>query len=124
MKPLVQMRIGSSGKEPLRKAAVRMGLPEEIAKRKKKAAQYGSGSQKAIRKMMKHKIELHLDFESKDIANSVAIATEPENKGWVETKVEGNCVNAVIKAHNIGSLRETFEDFMACVSVAEKVSEQ
>ncbi len=117
-------RIGKVGKEPLRKAAVRMGLPEEIAKRKKKAAQYGSGSQKAIRKMMKYKIELQLDFESKDIANSVAIATEPENKGWVETKVEGNCINAVIKAQNIGSLRETFEDFMACVSVAEKVSEQ
>ena len=74
--------------------------------------------------MMKCKIELQLDFESKDVANSVVIATEPENKGWVETKVEGNCVNAVIKAKDIGSLRETFEDFMACVSVAEKVSEQ
>jgi len=117
-------RVGSVGKEPLRKAAVKMGLPEEIAKRKKKAAQYGSGSQKAIRKMMKCKIELQLDFESMDVANSVVIATEPENKGWVETKVEGNCVNAVIKAKDIGSLRETFEDFMACVSVAEKISEQ
>lgn len=117
-------RIGSIGKETLRKAAVRMGLPEEIAKRKKKAAQYGSGSQKVIRKMMKYKIELQLDFETNDIANSVIIATEPDNKGWVETSVEGKNVNAVIKAQNIGSLRETFEDFMACVSVAEKVSEQ
>ena len=116
--------IGSSGKEPLRKAAVRMGLPEEIAKRKKKAAQYGSGSQKAIRKMMKYKIELQLDFKSKNIANSIILATEPENKGWVETNLEGKSVNAVIKSQNIGTLREAFEDFMACVSVAEKVSEQ
>ena len=101
-----------------------MGLPEEIAKRKKKAAQYGSGSQKAIRKMMKYKIELQLDFKSNNIANSIIHATEPENKGWVETNVEGKSVNAVIKAQNIGTLREAFEDFMACVSVAEKVSEQ
>ena len=117
-------RIGKLGKEPLRRAAVKMGLPEEISKRKKKAAQYGSGSQKAIQKTMKYKIELQLDFKSKDTANSVIIATEPENKGWVETKMEGESVNAVIKAQNIGSLRETFEDFMACVSIAEKVSEQ
>ena len=117
-------RIGKLGKEPLRRAAVKIGLPKEIAERKKKAAQYGSGSQKAIRKTMKYKIELQLDFESKDVANSVIIATEPENKGWVETKMEGKSVNAVIKAQNIGSLRETFEDFMACVSVAEKISEQ
>jgi len=117
-------RIGKVGKEPLRSAAVKMGLPEDIAKRKKKAAQYGSGSQKAIRNIMKYKIELQLDFESNNIANSVINATEPENKGWVETKIDGKSVNAVIKAPNIGSLREAFEDFMACVSVAEKVSEQ
>ena len=71
---------------------------------------------------MKHRIELELEFETSDMANSVIVATEPENKGWVETKVQGNILYAIIKAPNLGSLRETTEDFMACVSVAEKIS--
>ena len=117
-------RIGEVGKEPLRKAALEMGLPKEIAQRKKKAAQYGSGSQKAIKSLIKHKIELHFDFESEDIANSVIMATGPENKGWVETDVDGRTVRAIIKAPNLGSLREAAEDFMACVSVAERISKE
>ena len=92
--------------------------------RKKKAAQYGSGSQKAIKSLIKHKIELHFDFESEDIANSVIMATGPENKGWVETDVDGRTVRAIIKAPNLGSLREAAEDFMACVSVAERISKE
>ena len=117
-------RIGEVGKEPLRKAALEMGLPKEITQRKKKAAQYGSGSQKAIKSLIKHKIELHFDFESEDIANSVIMATGPENKGWVETDVDGRTVRAIIKAPNLGSLREAAEDFMACVSVAERISKE
>ena len=86
-------RIGDVGKVPLRQAAQKLGLPKEIANRKKKAAQYGSGSQKAIR-------------------------------DWVETNVVDNKIKAIIKAENLGSLREATEDFMACVSVAEKVTKQ
>ena len=42
--------IGVVGKEKLRKAAIGLGLSERIANRKKKAAQYGSGSQKVLKK--------------------------------------------------------------------------
>ena len=117
-------RIGKVGKEPLRKAALEMGLPKEIAQRKKKAAQYGSGSQKAIRKIMKHKIEIEIVFNSENIAESVAKSTEPENKGWVETSVIDNKIKAIVKAESLGSLREAAEDFMACISVAEKIANQ
>ena len=41
---------------------------------------------------------------------------------WFKNNFPGNILYAVIKAPNLGSLRETTEDFMACVSVAEKVS--
>ena len=117
-------RIGDVGKVPLRLAAKKLGLPNEIADRKKKAAQYGSGSQKAIRKIMKHKIEIEIVFDSKNIAESVAKSTEPENKGWVETSVIDNKIKAIVKAESLGSLREATEDFMACISVAEKVANQ
>ncbi len=41
------------GKAVLRKAAVKAGLPEELAMREKKAAQYGSHSQKLLEKLAK-----------------------------------------------------------------------
>ena len=49
-------------------------------------------------------------------------ATEPENSGWVETTIKKNQVKAIVKAKSLGSLREAAEDFMACISVAEKVT--
>ena len=116
-------RVGNVGKVPLRMAAKELGLSKEIADRKKKAAQYGSGSQKAIRSKMKYRIKLELGFRTVEIANTVINATEPENKGWVDTEIKGSTVNAILKATSLGSLRETFEDFMACVSVAEKVAQ-
>ncbi len=118
----VDERIGEVGKEVLRELAIEFGLPEEIANRKKKAAQYGSGSQRAIKNIIKHKIEFLIDFESEDIARAIVKATEPENSGWVDTTIMKNQVKAIVKAKNLGSLREAAEDFMACVSVAEKIT--
>lgn len=117
-------RIGDLGKEVLREAAIMLGLPREIAERKKKAAQYGSGSQKAIKKIVKHRIQFEIKFDSSEIAKSVAKATEPENLGWVETEVIGNKITAIVKAENLGSLREATEDFMSCLSVAEEIAKQ
>ena len=84
----VNERIGEVGKEILREVATKFGLPEEIANRKKKAAQYGSGSQKAIKNIVKHKIEFQINFESEKIARAIVLATEPENSGWVETTID------------------------------------
>ena len=113
--------IGVKGKEKLREAAIKLGLPEKIANRKKKAAQYGSGSQKALKKKIKYEIRFELDFKTEKIATSIKKATDPENEGWVESIVDGNIMKVKVKAANMGSLREAAEDFMSCVSVAENV---
>ncbi len=113
--------IGTNGKEKLREAAIKLGLPEKIANRKKKAAQYGSGSQKILKKKIKCEIRFELKFESEKVAQSIKKATDPENEGWVESSVEGNLIKAKVKAANMGSLREAAEDFMSCVSVAENI---
>jgi len=120
----IDERIGDVGKVILRKLAIIFGLPNEIAKRKKKAAQYGSGSQKAIKNIIKHRIRFEIDFESEKIAATIAKATEPENEGWVETTVKKKQLKAIVKAKNLGSLREAAEDFMACIAVAEKVTKE
>ena len=113
--------IGLKGKEKLREAAIDLGLPAEIANRKKKAAQYGSGIQKVLKKSIKCEINFEIPFESNKIATSIKKATDPENEGWVESIVEKNIMKAKVKATNMGSLREAAEDFMACISVAENI---
>ena len=113
--------IGEIGKEQLRKAAIKLGLNKDIALRKKKAAQYGSGSQKILKKAMKYEVKFNLSFESKAIAESIKKATDPENEGWVESSIDSHILKASVKARTMGSLRETAEDFMACVSVAENI---
>ena len=60
----------------------------------------------------------------KNIAKAILRATEPENKGWVETTLNQNFIKATIKADTLGSLREAAEDFMACISIAEKIAKK
>ena len=117
-------RIGEVGKETLRKLALKFNLPKEIVDRKKKAAQYGSGSQKAIKKIIKHEIAFNIKFDNEEMAKAILKATEPENKGWVETTLNQNFIKATVKADTLGSLREAAEDFMACISVAEKIAKK
>ena len=116
-----EQHIGTMGKEKLRNAAIGLGLPEEIANRKKKAAQYGSGSQKVLKKKNRYLINFEIPFESNKIAESIKKATDPENDGWVESYIENNVMIAKVKAQNMGSLRKAAEDFMSCISVAENV---
>ena len=116
-----KQHIGIVGKEKLREAAIGLGLSKEIANRKKKAAQYGSGSQKVMKKKIKHEINFEMPFESDIVAESIKKATDPENDGWVESSIENNIMKAKVKAQNMGSLREAAEDFMSCVSIAENV---
>ena len=103
---------------------MKFNLPKEIVDRKKKAAQYGSGSQKAIKKIIKHKIAFNIKFDNEEMAKAILKATEPENKGWVETTLNENFIKATVKAATLGSLREAAEDFMACISVAEKIAKK
>ena len=57
-----EQHIGVVGKEKLRKAAIALGLSEKIANRKKKAAQYGSGSQKVLKRKYKYLINFEIPF--------------------------------------------------------------
>ena len=116
-----EQHIGEVGKEKLREVAIELGLSKEIANRKKKAAQYGSGSQKVLKKKLKYEIHFEIPFESKNVAESIKKATDPENEGWVESSIEGNTMLAKVKAQSMGSLREAAEDFMSCISVAKNV---
>ena len=95
----IEERIGKIGKVPLREAASKLELPKEIANRKKKAAQYGSGSQKAIKNIIKHRVKFNIKFENKKIAESIAT---PEGTCLRSIKFGTNDKRAaVLKAHTM-----------------------
>ena len=115
-------KISGIGKKPLRDAARILGLSEIIANRAKKAAQYGSGSQKALRKSKKHKIDITLVFESEDMAKGVEFSTEPENRGWVKLQHNGNEIKVEISSSTIEGLKRTMDDFLECATVACQIN--
>ena len=65
--------------------------------------------------------EIVLSFPSSDGAGKVLHAVEQDNGGYVDTKHEDDTIVAVINASTLKSLLHTLDDFLSCVSVAEKI---
>ncbi len=53
------------------------------------------------------------------MAVSVMNAVLPENKGYVETSVQGCRLVLRMSASNAGTLRNTADDLLACIKAAE-----
>jgi tRNA threonylcarbamoyladenosine modification (KEOPS) complex Pcc1 subunit len=69
---------------------------------------------------MKTTCTLDLDFPDEATARNIAKALELDNAGYLETKVEGKTIHVIAKADDVLSLRNTIDDYLACVSVAQK----
>ena len=68
---------------------------------------------------MRALLELELCFQYADgrTAESVLSAVSPENGGYA--RLEGNTIIYRMSAENAGRLRNTADDLMACIKVAE-----
>jgi tRNA threonylcarbamoyladenosine modification (KEOPS) complex Pcc1 subunit len=64
---------------------------------------------------------LSLEFADSDEALRISSSVEMDNEGYLETAVEGNRIVAEIPASSLKSLLHTLDDFLSCISVAEKV---
>ena len=69
---------------------------------------------------MKSTCTLELEFPDEKTARNIAKALELDNAGYIETRVEGNILYATTTADNVMSLRNTLDDYLACISVAQK----
>ena len=67
-------------------------------------------------------LELTMDYDSEDTAKAVFGALEPDNKGYVESRIEGKRLFFRIKSDDAGSMRNTADDLLACVKIAEEAS--
>ena len=64
-------------------------------------------------------LDLEIDYPDEAMARSVMSAVLPENQGYVETSVEGCKLILRMSAEKAGTLRNTADDLLACIKVAE-----
>jgi tRNA threonylcarbamoyladenosine modification (KEOPS) complex Pcc1 subunit len=64
---------------------------------------------------------LEFTYPDEDTARKVLKAVELENYPYVEARVEGSTLVSEARADTVDSLVHTLEDYLACISVAEKM---
>jgi len=69
------------------------------------------------------KCTLMLEYRDKEEAELIEKSLKPDNEFFVKTHVEGNVVVAEAEADSIPSMIHTLDDFLACLSVAERIRE-
>ena len=67
-------------------------------------------------------LELKMKYPDDRTAKAVYGALEPDNKGYVESRIDGNVLFFRIRSEDAGSMRNTADDLLACVKIAEETS--
>ena len=67
-------------------------------------------------------LELRMDYNDERTAKAVYGALEPDNKGYVESRIDGKTLFFRIVSEDAGSMRNTADDLLACVKIAEETS--
>lgn len=70
---------------------------------------------------MKATCKIILDFNDAKKVKTVLKSIEVDNLDFVKAKANGKNLEAFIESHSITSLLHTLDDYLACVSIAEKV---
>ena len=68
------------------------------------------------------KLELKVGYDNVKVAEAIFRSLEPDNKGYVESHLEGSTLFFTIEAEDAGSMRATADDLLACLKIAESAS--
>lgn len=67
-------------------------------------------------------LELRLRYDDERTAESVMRAVEPDNEGYVDSELDGKNIVFRMKAEDAGSMRNTADDLLVCIKIAEEAS--
>ena len=70
---------------------------------------------------MKAACDIVIEYDDVGKTKKILKSIEVDNYDFVETNVKEKKIQAHIESKSISSLLHTLDDFLACVSVAEKV---
>ena len=63
---------------------------------------------------------IELNYDSEEEASIVFNSTRPDDDNFVRTEIMGKTVIATFEAETLESMRRAVDDFLACVSLAER----
>ncbi len=72
---------------------------------------------------MKSRATLTLTFPDAATAKAVAASVSPEDAGYIRTRRQGARITATATAEEPLKLLHTLDDYLACVTVAERTAE-
>ena len=67
-------------------------------------------------------LELTIEYDNERIARSVLDAVAPDNGQHVLSTINGNVLKFSMRSDNAGTLKNTADDLMACIKIAEEAS--
>lgn len=70
---------------------------------------------------MKASCQLTFEYPSKKQAEQVHASTKIDDGVFVDASVQDNIITATINSDSLPSLMHTLDDYLSCVSVAEKI---
>jgi len=70
---------------------------------------------------MKVTCDVVIEYDDAKKTENVSRSIEVDNLGFVESQINGRQLEAHIESKSISSLLHTLDDYLACVSVAEKI---
>ena len=65
--------------------------------------------------------KIEIEFDNIKKAENIFKSIEVDDFNFVNSKIKNKKLEAKIKANSISSLLHTIDDYLACVTVAEKV---
>jgi hypothetical protein len=73
---------------------------------------------------MKARAQIQLTFDDASTAEAVASSVSLDDEGYIETTRRGRTITARATADGPMGLLHTLDDYLACVSVAERTSRE
>lgn len=70
---------------------------------------------------MQASCDIVIDFDDVDKVKTVLRSIEVDDLNFVKSKADGKRLKAHLEGESVSSLLHTLDDYLACVSVAEKI---
>ncbi len=70
---------------------------------------------------MKISCKVKIDYEDENETKSILNSIEVDNLDYIQSKKKGKTIITNIESNSISSLIHTLDDYLACISIAEKI---
>lgn len=64
-------------------------------------------------------LELESRYPDESMASAIFAALSPDNEGYVHSELHGNTLSFRVSAKTAGTMKNTVDDLMACLKIAE-----